>query len=280
MFRRQHYIAFSAVLVLGLILISLPDAASTRLKVAFSSLFLPLFGLADSSRAVMDRGRASLRPRKELAVELERLTRENEKLRLQIAQSAEILNENHRLRDEIGWQRRSGWNLKLARVIARDPANWRRTVRINLGIRDGIRENMAVRTSEGLVGRIFQVGLGTSQVALIGDPNCHVPAQIKASAALNEERGDSISVGFGIIKSGGTSVLDPTVVSLTFVDGRIDLRPGQIVVTSELSQIFPPGITIGQIAHVNRVGFGMNWEARVKLAADLSNLEEVFVIVQ
>ena len=59
----------------------------------------------------------------------------------------------------------------------RDPANWWRTVQIDLGSRDGIQTNQPVLTAEGLVGRVSSVSYVSSQVVLIGDPNCRVSAR-------------------------------------------------------------------------------------------------------
>ncbi len=71
--------------------------------------------------------------------------------------------------------RQARWKLKLARVVLHDPANWWRTVQIDLGSRDGVRNNLPVLTPDGfLVGRISSVSLTRSQVVLLGDPNCKV----------------------------------------------------------------------------------------------------------
>jgi rod shape-determining protein MreC len=64
----------------------------------------------------------------------------------------------------------------------RDPANWWRTVQIDLGSRDGVTDNLPVLTADGLVGRVSSVGLTRSQVVLIGDPNCRVSALVENPA--------------------------------------------------------------------------------------------------
>ena len=73
----------------------------------------------------------------------------------------------------------ASWKLKLARVVLRDPANWWRTVQIDLGSRDGLRVNLPVLTTDGLVGRVSSVSLTRSQVTLLGDPNCKVAARVE-----------------------------------------------------------------------------------------------------
>src|SRR6266478_3271446 len=67
------------------------------------------------------------------------------------------LRENEQLRQLLGWSRQMPWNLKLANVVQRDPANWWQTVFIDAGSRDGMRVDLPVMTSAGLVGRISAV---------------------------------------------------------------------------------------------------------------------------
>ena len=193
------------------------------------------------------------------------LRRENEQLRLQVMQAQETASENARLRQLVGWQRQKSWKLKLARVVLREPANWWRTVQIDLGSRDGLRENLAVLTSDGLVGRTSSVSLMRSQVVLIGDPNC------KVAALVQNETHDT-----GVIGSAGP--FDNSLVELSYLSRNANLKPGQNVVTSGLGGIFPAGISIGKIVDSRPVEFGLYTEARVKLAANLGSLEQVWVM--
>lgn len=269
MLKRPHYIALSIVLFLVLVILSLPSQTTTQLKLALGSLFLPLFGLAGSYQTLTEQVGNAVVPRRTLLSQIEQLKRENQDLRFQVMQSTQVWSEHSHLSKALGWQQQSPWKPKLARVVLRDPANWWRTLHINLGQRDGVRTNMPVLASEGLVGKISQVGYNTSQVVLIGDPNCGVAALVEQS------RDKGID---GIIASGSSSILDPTVVDLTFVESQSAIRPGLRVVTSGLSTVFPKGIPIGHIIDASSVGFGLFAEARVKLAADLSHLEEVWVL--
>jgi rod shape-determining protein MreC len=180
-------------------------------------------------------------------------------------QAAASARENSQLRSLLGWQQQAPWKLKLANVIMRDPANWWRTVQIDLGSRDGIQTNLPVLTAEGLVGRVSAVGYTRSQVVLIGDPNCRVSALVENPAH-----------DMGIVSAGG--LLDTSLVDLTYLSGNASLKPGQNVITSGLGGVFPKGIPIGQVVDSRPVEFGLYTEARVKLAADLGALEQVWVL--
>jgi len=266
MLKRPQYIVLGLVVVLAVILLNLPGQTAARLKLAIGSLFLPLFGLAGAGQQTAAKATEALLPRSELARQNASLRRENEQLRLQTMQAEETARENDRLRQQLGWQlRQRQWKLKFAHVVLRDPANWWRTAQIDLGSRDGVRENLAVLTSDGLVGRVSSVSLTRSQVVLIGDPNCNVAALVQ-----NETR------DAGVISSGGP--FDNSLVELRTFSGNVNLKPGQKIVTSGLGGIFPAGISIGKIVDSRAVEYGLYTEARVKLDANLGGLEEVWVL--
>lgn len=265
MLKRSHYIAISVVVLVTLIFLNLPESASARLKLGIGSLFLPLFGLAGTSQHLVGEAGQALTTKSRLAERNQELIRENQRLRQEAMQWAEAARENVRLRQLIGWQSRNPWKVKLGRVVLRDPADWWRTVQIDLGSRDGVRTNMPVLSTEGLVGRVETVSLTRSQVVLLGDPNCKVSALVE-----NEQRDTGV---LGI-----SSPLEETLVTMGYLSRTADLRPGQRVVTSGLGGLFPKGVPIGNIVDSQLVEYGLYTQARVRLASRLGSLEEVWVL--
>jgi len=272
MLKRQYYITVGLVLLVALAVLSLPDQTSGKLKLAVGGLFLPLFGMAGAAQTLVEQASNTLAPRSTLLRQIEDLRKENQRLREQLMQTQEAWRENAQLRQALNWQQRVPWQLKLARVIGQDPANWWRTVTIDAGKRDGIRPNLSVLTSEGLVGRIADAGPDRSTVVLVGDPNCRFSAQI-------QDPRDKSVVAKGIIAPSPSS-LDRLLVDLMYLPGGSLLKPGQPVLTSGEGGIFPKGITAGQIVDVRTNDYGMNLEARVKLAVNLNRLEQVWVMLQ
>ena len=265
MFKRPYYIALALVALLTLLVLNLPGRTTARLKLAIGSIFLPLFGVTGAAQQGAAKAGDALLPRSELIRANEALRRQNQELRLQAMQAVETTRENSRLHQLLDWKKKAPWKLKLARVIARDPANWWRTVLIDRGSLDDLRENMPVLTPDGLIGRVSTVGLTSARVVLIGDANCKVPAIILGETAES-----------GIITSAG--LFDGSFVNLTYLPNRANLKPGQIVVTSGLSAIYPKGIPIGTVADARTVESGLYTEAQVKLAANLNAFEEVWVL--
>ena len=265
MFKQKNYLALGAVVLVAVLLLSLPPRATSRLRVAVSSWFLPLFGVAGAAEQLPADLADNLLPRRELLKEIDRLRRDKEQLSVQALQSATIASENEQLRSLVGWQRQAPWRLKLAKVVLRDPANWWHTVQIDLGSRDGLTNNLPVLTSDGLVGRVSSVSLYTAQVVLVGDQNCRVSALV-----------ENPTHDMGVLSASGP--LDTSLVELGYLSNNANLRSGENVVTSGLGGIFPKGIPIGRIVDAQSVDYGLATEARVKLNVNLGALEQVWVL--
>jgi rod shape-determining protein MreC len=267
MLRKPHYIALGIVVLVTVAVLKLPSHPATKLKLAVSALYVPLFGAATSAQKTVERAGNAVVPRKELLDRVAELQQENQQLRLRSMQLETLLQENNRLRNHLQLPKKVQWKTRLARVVAVDPANWWRTIRIDLGSRDGVVTNSPVLTVDGLVGRVSEVGYTHSQVVLVGDPDCRV------SVLIEETR------EHGVIEPTASTPLDPTIVELRYLPRHSKLAPGQRVITSGWGGIFPADIVVGHIVDFRSIGYGLHNEARIKLQVNMNTLEEVFVKV-
>lgn len=268
MFKRPAYLACAAAMLFAVLLLCLPARVSSRIKLVLSGVFVPFFGAAGLAEQGADRATLALLPRRYLVEQHAKLQKDHEKLSASAARIEELERENRVLREALGWKQKSGGNLKLARVIGRDPANWWRMIHLDLGHRHGVQANYPVLTPEGLVGRIADAGEFQSRVIMVGDPNCQV-------SALVVEAGNNT----GMIQGGAGAGLDGSWADLVFLPNDPALKTGMRVVTSGMGQVFPRGIPIGRIMELRSVGHGLYLEAKVKLGLDLNQLSEVFVLV-
>lgn len=230
--KRPQYIALSLVLFLVLVIVNLPSQTATQFKLTLGGFFLPLFGLAGSVHSLVHQADSALTPKRALVAELDKLRRETQQSRIREVQAAEVFRENEHLRQALRLQKQIPGRPQYARVILRDPANWWRTLQIDVGRRDGVVSDLPVLTPDGtLAGRTKEVGYNSSRVALVGDPDCRVSAVVE-DTNLRE---------YGVIASGTASVLDPSLVDLTWVNNRQQtvIKPGQRVLTSGLGGVFP-----------------------------------------
>jgi len=266
MVKRPHYIILGVVILLTLVIWKLPSRTATQIKLAISGLFLPLFGLSHSTHALAKKAGNAVVPRAKLLKQIELLQNENQELRLRSMQWEEAARENARLRHSLGWQQQAAWKLKPARVIGRDPANWWRAIKIDVGTRDGVTNNAAVLTPNGLVGRVSETAYAQSQVVLLGDPDCRVAVIIEGPTREH-----------GVIAPASSAGLDSSIVDIGYLSRGAQLKAGQKVFTSGLGNVFSPGILVGQIVDFRSVDYGLYNAARVKLAVEMDALEEVWV---
>jgi rod shape-determining protein MreC len=140
-------------------------------------------------------------------------------------------------------------------VRADSGSPFRRSVILNVGARDGIRDGWAVMDGLGLVGRISGVGQQNARVILLTDSNSRLPVTIQPS-------------GQRAILSGDNGILPP----LEFLEHPDQIRPGDRVVSSGDGGVFPAGVLVGEVV------LGPDRRQRVRLAADLQRLEFLRVL--
>lgn len=266
MFRQKHFIALGSVTLAAVLVLNLPSNVSAHLKRGVGSLFLPLFGLVSATQQLPGKTIDELTPRSQLLKEIQNLRAENAQLKIQQQQGNGALAENNLLRAQLNWAQQQPWKLQAAQVLLRDPANWWRTLWIDKGKANGVYENCPVMTSDGLVGRISLADKYSSQVVLLGDPNCRVSARVANPAH-----------DIGILIA--SDPLPTSLLNLTYLSSSAVVKSGEQIMTSGEGGIFPAGIPIGQIVDARQEEFGLYTEARVKLSANLGALNQVWVLI-
>ncbi len=192
----------------------------------------------------------------------QRLERENQELRTQLAASTELKLENERLNQLLEFKLTTKMKLLAAKVIARDLSPDHESIRINRGYRQGLRKLMGVITVEGVVGYVLSTELDTAQIIVITDRAAAVDALVQRTRAR------------GLI-----SGKDATSIRLRYLQRAEDVVVGDAVVTSGLKGTFPKGFPIGKVTNVRKTDFGISQEALVEPILSPSNLEEVFVVL-
>ena len=149
-----------------------------------------------------------------------------------------------------------------AQVIGGSGSELSRSVYIDKGERDGIKPDMAVITSDGIVGKVLRVYGSSALVLLIDDQTSGV------GAILDKTRLQGILRG----KPSGEVVLEKVMSDET-------VPAGELVLTSGGDGIFPKGLLVGRVTKVSP-GSDLFLNIRVRPAADLSRLEEVLVVTK
>ncbi len=194
----------------------------------------------------------------------EKLARE-ENLQSQVL---ELLKENQRYRELLGFKERTTYVLLPAEVVARDPSHWFETITINKGYADGVQKEMAVVTNQGLVGNIFFISRNSSRVLLLTDSRRAVSALIQRSR----------EPGFVGIIEGYPEKQD--YLKMSNLPPEANIQPGDTVISSGLGGIFPKGLIIGHVVEIGQDQYGLLQQALVYPTVNFNRLEEVFIVIE
>lgn len=179
--------------------------------------------------------------------------------------------QNQRLKELLSFQEDNDFQSTGARVIGYSPDNWNNRIMIDVGTTDGIRERMPVISYHGaLVGRIVYAGAFTSQVLLINDSEYIVGGIV--------QRPDSRAIGIvrGQLNNDFVNIMDNISWNTKSKEG--DIKNGDIIVTSGLSNSYPRGLPIGEVTKVEKDNYGLSQRAEIDLFINERTIEEVMVI--
>jgi len=209
--------------------------------------------------------------------------RENEILRVNAANYArdtvkfnKIKEENESLKEDLGFtERQKGlydYKYIIAQVVSASNDPYDKTIRIDLGSKDGIKVNMVVITTKGLVGLISRVDPFYSSVMPITDLDANsLDASTKQIPATAENKKNS----FGMIESYRK---DSGKLIMSKIPENDPIAKGDKVITSGLANVFPRGLIIGTVDSVQVGVLGLTNTATITPAADFNHLTEVFVV--
>ena len=197
-----------------------------------------------------------------LLTENEALKRENLQLTLQNIEFKEAYIENQRLKKMLNFLDSTSFELVPAKVINKGTTPIANSILINIGKRAGVQPNMAVISTKGIVGKTIAVGDITTQVQIFLDVNFRLSVKFQNSRAL------------GIMKwhpDGRAEVRE--------IPNTVEIYPGELVLTSGYSKIYPPNMIVGKVIEVNRSGNELFQSVIIRPVVDIDTLEEVFVIL-
>jgi rod shape-determining protein MreC len=203
-----------------------------------------------------------------------KLRREVRELRARVAAAETASRDAQELRALVGFNRSSGFPAGYqpvpARVIARSPTVWYATLTIDKGSDQGVHVDQPVTNGTGLVGKVSDVAPDASRVTLLTDHTSGVSAQVVPDGAN------------GLVKA---TVGNPSDLILDFVQKGRPVSRGATVITSgwrssKLESLFPRGVPIGEVTHVDSNERELYQRVHLRPYADLRGLDVVEVLTR
>lgn len=149
-----------------------------------------------------------------------------------------------------------------ARVIGREQAALSKTIWINKGSTDGLKSGLPVIAPPGVIGRLTDVTWHSSKVMLLIDENSNVDVLIQRTRVQGIVRG---------VGSRGCIV--------KYISKIQDVKEGDTVVSSGMSNVFPKGLLIGKVSYVDRMDVGLFLQIHIAPFVDFTKIEEVLVLL-
>jgi rod shape-determining protein MreC len=198
--------------------------------------------------------------------EMEALREENGKLLTELRERRSIDAQLEQLQGVLDLAGKAEYKVVNARVISQGATtSFTQTITIDAGSSNGIRPNMTVINSYGLIGVVKTVYSNSSLVSLTSDPSFRIGVRVAGSQQI------------GILSGQGTRK-----GVLQLLDNQSTIKVGDILVArgSINNRPFVPGVPVGEVTSVDNAAGAVTQLADVRFFADFSALSVVGVVLK
>lgn len=154
-----------------------------------------------------------------------------------------------------------------ATVLSRNKSYWFNTITIDKGSKSGIKNNMAVITKNGLIGKITKVSNYSSEVKLITSDD----VKFKVSVSIKTNEDDNYAILNGYDKKTG-------LIKISGIDKTTNINVDDSVLTSGLGEMFPSGIYVGQVKEIKNDKYNLSKIVYIKTNQDFNDIHYVTVL--
>jgi rod shape-determining protein MreC len=280
--------SFLVVLLVGcgliLVCFLLPETITKSMRKDAMEVTGPVLRTAERPLGWFSRVDSKLKTLDQAQVQITALQRQLAELQLRNQLLSDRDTENRRLREMLGFQAASKYELLPCRVVSREPSSWWTTVQINVGWENNkdldkkfqgkysLTSDQPVVSPRGVVGKTGNVSRWVTDVILLVDKNCSI------SATIEDSHDQGIVKGQGNFEEGAPRVL------VDYLPKNSQVKVNDFIVTSGLGPYFPAGLRLGTVIDVPPVmneypTFGMYRQAYIEPTADLNQLDELFIVL-
>ncbi len=225
-----------ALMAVGLMVADHRQHRLSAIRDAVATLAYPVQWAVQAPVAVWSAMRESLATKTSVEAENVKLAADNLVLRLKLLRFDSLEQENRRLRAVRESSARVVQRSLVAEIVRVDLDPFRQRVLINKGTRAGVFRGQAALDANGIFGQVTRAGPVSAELILISDPEHAIPVQV------NRTGGRSIALGTG--RSG--------LLSLPYLPQNADVIVGDLLVSSGLGGVYPPGYPVGKVTAVVR----------------------------
>lgn len=236
------------------------------LRDAVTGVLTPMQKLFNYTAEAMDGFAAYFYRFDELVEENAVLREEVEELRSQIYDSTEREEMYAWMAGFLEMKRvRQDFKMMASSVTGRESGNYSRVLTLDAGSGAGVEVNMPVVTSEGVVGRITEVGTGWSRVTTVVESGTIIGAYVERTNEVGVCEGEFGLSGDGLLR-------------MNYLKADTEAKVGDRVLSSGYGSVYPRGLVIGFIESMEVNPYTRGMSVTVRCAADFSELSRVMIL--
>ena len=257
-------IVITIIILILIVIFSNVDSETSFLENVASKLVMPVQNGLTYLKNKVNGNSTFFTDINNLKQENEELSQKNSELEQSLRELESIKSENETLKEYLGLTEKYGeYSTVPAYIINKDISNYSKTIVINVGSDDGIKENMTVIADQGLVGHVISVTSDTAKVRTILDTSSSVSCLLSTT--------DESIVCKGTLE-------EESALKAMYIPDDDGVIQGDSVETSGLGGIYPKGIHVGSIKRVVNTQNATDRYAIVETAVDFDKLDTVLVI--
>lgn len=250
------------VLAPGLIVADKHFAFFSQIRGYLDTMVSPFYFLANTPREFLDTATENLSSRSSLMLENNRLNEQLLNQKSDLLLLAQYEQENKRLRQLLGSPLRKDEQKMVTEVLSAETDPYSNLVIIDKGSDHNVFEGQPVISDKGVVGQVIGVNKYTSRVLLICDSSHAIPIQV----LRNDIR----------VIASGTGCNEQ--LELELLPRNIDIRVGDVLVTSGLGGRFPEGYPVAIVTSVGIDRSNAYTVVRAKPTAELQRLRYLLLL--
>lgn len=183
-------------------------------------------------------------------------------LEAQLQKMDALAAENRRIRELLASASQIRERVLIAEIVNINQDPYRHQITLDKGERDGVYRGQALIDAAGVMGQITEVSPRESKALLVTDPDHGIPVEINRTGL------QTIAVGIG----------DGRGLRLPFLPSNVDIKVGDLLVSSALGSRFPAGYPVGEVYEVSHVAGEHFMEAFAQPAARLNRGRQALLV--
>ena len=252
------------LVIVSISFLTIPTSITNNIKVTVASPLAPVQKIITQTSGFFKNGFKKLASATSNAQKNEEMEREVFLLKNKIVKQQDDINVYKQKLEIVSKFRKHNYSDEkpiIADIIGYDVSNFRKSIIIDVGTKQGASLDDIVVFGNALVGRISAIGRSSGRVILITDPASNVPSRFLQSRTQGMVQGTA----------DGTCIMK-------YVPRQTEINESDRVVSSGIGGAFPKYLYVGDVIEVKQKNAKLFKDIKIKPRVAISKIEHVLVI--